>query len=86
MVLDIEMALVVHRQILRTVVQDRHIGIPLDIVDLRIVRHKVVDDGEHEVLHLGIGHIEHHLRTTTTQHGLTLRSLDDPFRVGLVEF
>ena len=66
-------------------VEDGHIGVPLDIVDLRIFRHEVVDDGEDEVLHLGIGHVEHELGAATTENRGTLRRLDDPIGVGVVE-
>ena len=85
-VLDVQVALVVHRQILRAVIRDGHIGIPLDIVNVRIFHHQIVDNGEHEVLHLGVAQVEHHLRTASSQHGLALRSLDNPFRMGFVEF
>ena len=47
-------------------VQDRHVSIPFDIVYLRIFRHQVVNDTEDEVLHLGIGKVEDHLRTATS--------------------
>ena len=39
MKLDVEVALLVSRQVLRTMVHDRHVGIPLDIVDRRVVGH-----------------------------------------------
>ena len=61
MILDIEVTLVVHRQILRTVIQDRHVGIPFNIVDLRVFCHEVINNREDKVLHFGIRHVEHHL-------------------------
>ena len=86
MILNIEVALVVHCQILRTVVHNSHVCIPLDVVYLGIVAHQVVHNAEHEVLHLGIRQVEHHLRTATTQNRLALGCLDNPFGMFFVEF
>ena len=66
-------------------IQNGHVGIPLDIVYLRVFRHEVVNDGEHEVLHLGVREVEYQLRTTTTLYGVALGRLDNPVRMLLVE-
>ena len=67
-------------------IHDGHIGIPFDIVDLRILGHQVIDDGENEVLHLGISHIEHHLRAATSKDSITFGGLDDPVGMFFIEF
>ena len=79
-------SMVCHREILATMVHDCHVGIPLDISNLRILGEQVVNDTEYEVLHLRIGEVEHELRATTTQDSITLRSLDNPVGMLLVEF
>ena len=66
-------------------IQNGHVGIPLDIVYLRVFRHEVVNDGEHEVLHLGVREVEYQLRTTTTLYGVALGRLDNPVGMLLVE-
>ena len=86
MVLDIKVALIVHSKILRTVIQDRHIGIPLDIIYLRILGHEVINNREHKVLHLGITHVENELRTSTTLNSIALRSFDNPIGVSIIKF
>ena len=86
MISNIHVTLVCHREILATMVHDRHVGIPLDISNLRILGEQVINHAEHEILHLRIGEVEHELRATTTQDGITLRSLEDPVGMLLVEF
>ena len=66
-------------------VQNRHVGIPFDIVYLGIFRHQVVDDAEHEVLHLGIAQVEHHLCAATSKHGIAFGGLDYPVGMLLVQ-
>ena len=66
-------------------IQDRHVGIPLDIVDLRILCHEVIDDREDKILNLRIRHVEYELSTSSALYGITLRSLDNPFRMLLIK-
>ena len=80
------MALIVGSEILRSVVGDVHVGVPLDVVNLRILGHHVVHDGEHEVLHLGIAEVEHHLCAAASALEIALRSLYHPFGMLLEEF
>ena len=86
MILDVEVALVGSIEVLRTMIEDRHVCIPFDIGYFGILRHEVVNDAETEVLHLRIGHVENELCTAASQHCITLRSLDDPVGMLLVEF
>ena len=80
------MALLIRRQILGAMVQDAHIGVPFDIIDLRVCCHQVVDDTEYEVLHLGIGEIKNDLCTATPQDNFPDWSFQYPFRMLLVQF
>ena len=59
MVFNKQMTLFVGREILRAVVRDVHVGIPLDVVNLRVFRHQLVDCVEHKVLHLRVAHVKH---------------------------
>ena len=63
----------------------RHVGIPLDVVNLWVFRHEVVNDAEHEVLYFGVAEVEDDLRATTSEGCVTLGSLDNPVRMCLVE-
>ena len=85
-IFDEEVALVVGCEILRTVVRDVHVGVPLDVVNLRILGHHVVDDGEHEVLHLRIAEVEHHLCAAASALEVAVGSLYNPFGMLLEEF
>ena len=84
-IVDVEVALVVGCEILRAVVGDVHVSVPLYVVDFGILRHEVVYDGEHKVLHLRVGEVEHHLRAATSRAQFALRSLDNPVGVLVVE-
>ena len=67
MIVDIEVRLFLHRQVQRTDILDRGISIPLQIGNLGIFGQQVVNYPEGKVLHFWIGHIQHQLRTATTQ-------------------
>ena len=67
-------------------VDDGHIGVPLDVVDARVLCHQVVDYLEHEVLNLRIREVQHKLGTATTFYCFTLRSLDNPVGMLVIEF
>ena len=54
MVFDEKMTLLIIRKILGSVVHDRGVGIPLDIVEIRIFRHDLIDNIKDEVLHLRV--------------------------------
>lgn len=76
---DVHVALIILRQILRTVVLDRHIGVPLDVIYFRIRGHQVVYHTENEVLHGRIGKVKHYLRaprpnTTSRSEALSTQS------------
>ena len=75
MILYIHVALIFFGQVLGTVVHDSHIGIPFDIVYLRIRSHQIVNNTEHEVLYGRIGKVEHHLRTAASQYEVAFGSL-----------
>ena len=81
MILYIHVALIVFGQILGTMVHDSHIGIPFDIVYLRIRSHQIVNYTEYEVLHGRIGEVEHHLRTAASQHEVAFGSFEHPIRM-----
>ena len=67
-------------------IADSHIRIPFDVVDVRILCHQVVHYLEHIVLNLRIGKVQHQLSASPSVNRLTLRSLQDPVRMFLVEF
>ena len=54
-----QMTLLVHCQVLRTMVAYVHVGIPLDIIKVGIFLHEIIHYRHHEVLHLGIAHVEY---------------------------
>ncbi len=85
-IFDIHMALPVFRKILRAMVHYRHIGVPLDIVYLRIFRHDVIHNLEHEILYGRIAQIKHYLCTSTPEDRLTLRGLNDPVGMFFIKF
>ena len=82
----IEVTLVVHGQVLRTMVQDGHVGIPLDIVYLRIFAHQIIHHTHNKVLHLGIAQVEYQLCAATPFHSIALGCFHYPVGVLLVEF
>ena len=47
---------------------------------------KIIDDGEHEILHLRIGHIEHELRAATPEFEFASSLLEHPVGMLLIEF
>ena len=86
MVFDIKMTLIVHGKVLRTMIHNGHVGIPLDIIDLRILGHQVIYNREHKVLHLWICQIEYQLRAATTLNNVSLRCFYNPVGMCIVEF
>ncbi len=86
MVFNEHVALTVHGEILRTMVCDVHVRIPLDIIEVGILLHEVVNDTEHEILHLGIAEVEHKLRAATSHQEFTSRHLNHPVGVLLIQF
>ena len=86
MILYIHVALIFFGQVLGTVVHDSHIGIPFDIVYLRIRSHQIVNNTEHEVLYGRIGKVEHHLRTAASQYEVAFGSFEHPIRMLFVKF
>ena len=62
-----------------------HVGIPLYVVDARILCHQIVDYLEHEVLHLRIREVKHKLGPATAFYRFTLRSLYHPIWMSLVK-
>ena len=85
-VFDVKVTLAVFGEILRTMVHHRCVGIPLNIIKLRIVGEEGIHNVENEVLHLWIAHVEHQLSATTSLHWLTVGGCNDIFWVLLVEF
>ena len=85
-ILNVEVALVIGGEVVRAVVLDFHVGVPLYIVDFGIFRHQVVNHIEDEVLHLGVGEVEHHLCSATAKLQVALRCLYHPVGVSLKEF
>ena len=86
MIFDIKMTLIVHGEVLRTMIHDGHVGIPLDIIDFRIFSHQVIYNREHKVLHLRVSQIEYQLRAATTFHYVSLRCFYNPVGMCIVEF
>ena len=86
MILDVHVALVIMGQVIRTVVHNRHIGVPLDILDFGILAHQVIHHAEHEILHFGIAEVKYNLRSATSQYRVALGSFHYPFGMLLVEF
>ena len=86
MVCDIETTLISGRKILTTMIHDSHIGIPLDIGNLRILSKQIIYYTKYEILHLRITEIKNQLSATTTNYRITLRRLDHPIRMLLVKF
>ena len=67
-------------------IRNRHVGVPLDIVDLRVLGHQVIHDLEDEVLDLRVCKVKHQLSTSTACHYFTLRSLEHPVRMLFIQF
>ena len=49
-ILYIQMALLILREILRTMIHDGHVRIPLDVINIRVFCHDPVNNPEHMVL------------------------------------
>ena len=86
MVIDVEVLLAVLGQVERTVILNGGISIPLDVCYLGVLREQVVHNLEYEVLHLGIGHVEHQLRASAPQFQVAPLCLQGPLGVTLEEF
>ena len=80
------MTLICHWEILASMIHDGHVGIPLDVSNLRILGQQIVNHTINKVLYLRIGQIENQLRTATSQYCITLRSLDNPVWMFLIKF
>ena len=78
-VVDPEARLLVGREVGRTHVVGVAVGVPLDVVDLVREFHRVVEDSEHEVLHLGVREVEQPL--VAGRGRFALRRTDDPVGV-----
>ena len=75
------MRLFVAGQVGRPVVEQRHVGVPLDVGDFGVRRHQLVHDAEHEFLHFGVRQVEHELCASATLVHLAVGLLDHPFGV-----
>ena len=84
--IDEEMRLLVGSQVGRAEVDDVHVGIPLDIGQVRVSRHQIIHDLEDEVLHLGVREVEHQLGTAPARMRGALGRADNPIGVFFVEF
>ena len=80
------MALFILAQIVGTMIQDRHIGIPFDVIYFGIVSHQFVHYVEHEILYLRITQVEYHLSTSPSQYQVTFRCFDHPIRMLFIQF
>ncbi len=78
---DVEVRLFVAGQVGRPVVEQRHVGVPLDVGDFGVLRHQLVHDAEHEFLHFGVRQVEHELCASATLVHLAVGLLDHPFGV-----
>ena len=85
MIFDVKMALLVLRQVLRSMVDNGHVRIPLDVIDARVLGHEVVHDLEDVVLDFRIREVKHQLSTSTAGHDVSFRSLDHPVRMLVVK-
>ena len=85
MILDVEVALLIGRQIGRTEVLKRAVGVPFYVCDFRIFGHQVVDNAENEVLHLWVGHVEKHLSASASQFQVASLLLKHPVGMFLEE-
>ena len=84
-IVDVKMALVVGGEILRAVVHNRSVGIPLDIVNTGIFGEECVDDIEYYILHFGIGEVEHKLCAAAALNCVAVGRFDNVFGMFLVE-
>ena len=85
MIAYVEFGLPVGWEIAAAVAADRHVGVPLDIVDAGILGHQVVDDAEYEVLDGGITEVENDLGAATSLDDITAGGIDDPVGMLLVK-
>ena len=86
MVVHEEVALAVRRQIAAAEVLHRHVAVPLDVVQRGVFLHQPVHDAHHEVLHLGVGEVEHQLCAAAPLGELACGMGHHPVGMGLVEF
>ena len=82
---NIEVALQLHWQVEAMRIVERHIVIPLNVVDVRVSGQKVVYNAEYKVLNLRVCKVEQQLCTTTTYSRLKVWVTQYPIRVLLVE-
>ena len=66
-------------------IQNGHIGIPFNIVNLWVFGQQVIHHAEYEILYFRIAHVEYYLCTATSQYGITLGCLDNPVGMSLKE-
>ena len=81
-VIDIQIALLL-LLIGREDVRDRRVAVPLEVSDIRVLCHQLVNDGEHIVLYLGVGEVEDELVAIVIC--LAVRLFDDPVMMLLIE-
>ena len=78
------MALLVLVQMDRTVVQHRHIGIPLDIFYFRIAGQQGIHRIKNEIPHLGVGKVKYCLRATARRNEVLSGDFHHPVGMLLV--
>ena len=86
MVFDVQVALIVFGQVLRTLGDDGHIGVPLDIINVGIGIHQFVHRLYDKILHLRVGEVEHDLCAAAGAYHFPFGCLDNPFGVLFVQF
>ena len=67
-------------------IHNRHIGIPFDIINFRIIGHQVINNPEYEVLYFRIGKIQYELCPSASGDRITFRCFKDPIGMFLIEF
>jgi len=85
-VFDVQVALIVFGQVLRTLGDDGHIGVPLDIINVGIGIHQFVHRLYDKILHLRVGEVEHDLCAAAGAYHFPFGCLDNPFGVLFVQF
>ena len=82
-VVDIQVTLLLFL-IRREDIRERRVAVPLEVDDVGVLCHELVDDREHIVLHLWVGEVEHKLIAIIIS--LAVRLFNDPVLVLLIEF
>ena len=80
------MTLIIHWQILRTMIHYWHICIPFDISKIGIFLHQIVYYTKHEILNFRISQIQYNLRASSSQYRFTIRRLYNPVRMLFIKF